>query len=180
MWIDNDDRFAFRTSTDTGGTWLAWKQVADTSMTNPIGAIIMFNGAFANIPANWQLCDGTNGTPDMLDRFVMGTNTEGTVGTLGGSNNAVAVNHAHSDTFSISSTGSNHVHHWNGYYSNDGSGYDSRARWHVSGDPTEPCTNDDGEHTHGIDGGVSDYTGNDGIGDNRPLYVQLAYIQRMS
>jgi microcystin-dependent protein len=38
----------------------------------PTGAIIMWYGALGSVPGGWQLCDGTNGTPDLRDKFVVG------------------------------------------------------------------------------------------------------------
>jgi hypothetical protein len=38
----------------------------------PIGGIIAWSGTVATIPATWQLCDGTNSTPDLRDRFIVG------------------------------------------------------------------------------------------------------------
>ena len=35
----------------------------------PKGSIIMFNSA-ENIPDKWQICDGTNGTPNLIDKFI--------------------------------------------------------------------------------------------------------------
>lgn len=35
----------------------------------PKGSIIMFNNA-ENIPDKWQICDGTNGTPNLIDKFI--------------------------------------------------------------------------------------------------------------
>ncbi len=35
----------------------------------PKGSIIMFNSA-KNIPDKWQICDGTNGTPNLIDKFI--------------------------------------------------------------------------------------------------------------
>jgi len=48
-----------------------------------IGAIILWSGIVANIPAGWQLCDGTNGTPDLRGKFIRGA-FEGTEHTTGG------------------------------------------------------------------------------------------------
>lgn len=54
------------------------KAVDDASDTNislisknslPKGSIIMFNSA-ENIPDKWQICDGTNGTPNLIDKFI--------------------------------------------------------------------------------------------------------------
>ena len=38
----------------------------------PIGGIIMWSGSIATIPASWALCNGTNGTPDLRERFIVG------------------------------------------------------------------------------------------------------------
>ena len=40
--------------------------------TFPVGGIIMWSGAIADIPTGWVLCDGTNSTPDLRNRFVIG------------------------------------------------------------------------------------------------------------
>jgi hypothetical protein len=50
----------------------------------PVGGIIMWGGVIGNIPSNWQLCDGTNGTPDLQDRFIVGAGDSYSVGGTGG------------------------------------------------------------------------------------------------
>jgi hypothetical protein len=40
----------------------------------PRGAIVMWSGAIVAIPATWQLCDGTNGTPNLSGQFIAGYN----------------------------------------------------------------------------------------------------------
>lgn len=40
-------------------------------MANFAGLILMWSGTIATIPAGWQLCDGTNGTPDLRDKFIV-------------------------------------------------------------------------------------------------------------
>ena len=37
----------------------------------PVGSIIMYNGKAEDIPSGWAICDGTNGTPNLLDRFIL-------------------------------------------------------------------------------------------------------------
>src|SRR3546814_16321345 len=37
----------------------------------PIGGIIPFHKDVVDIPPNYSLCDGTTGTPDLRDRFVL-------------------------------------------------------------------------------------------------------------
>jgi microcystin-dependent protein len=38
----------------------------------PAGTIVMWSGSLASIPDGWVLCDGTNATPDLRDRFIVG------------------------------------------------------------------------------------------------------------
>ncbi len=48
----------------------------------PFGAIVIWSGSLNNIPSGWSLCNGSNGTPDLRERFVLGTTTD--VGGRGG------------------------------------------------------------------------------------------------
>lgn len=50
----------------------------------PTGAIMLWSGAAENVPAGWHVCDGTEGTPDLRGRFVLGANAAHTVGETGG------------------------------------------------------------------------------------------------
>ena len=70
-----------------------------------VGSIMIWSGSVANIPTGWQLCDGTNGSPDLRDKFVIGassddsgvakTNVTGSLEQSGGSKDAVVVEHKH-------------------------------------------------------------------------------------
>lgn len=51
----------------------------------PSGTIILWSGSISNIPAGFTLCDGSNGTPDLTDRFVVGAGSGYSVGGTGGS-----------------------------------------------------------------------------------------------
>lgn len=54
--------------------------------TVPAGTIIAWSGKQGSIPAGWAICDGTNGTPDLRARFIMGASNITSVGALGGAN----------------------------------------------------------------------------------------------
>ena len=41
----------------------------------PIGTIIPYAGDLSKIPYGWHVCDGTNGTPNLSERFLEGTTT---------------------------------------------------------------------------------------------------------
>ncbi|WP_155816467.1 hypothetical protein [Bacillus methanolicus] len=49
----------------------------------------MWNESINNIPFEWLLCDGTNGTLDLSDRFVLGTINDTEIVDTGGSNSIV-------------------------------------------------------------------------------------------
>ncbi len=63
------------------------------SQVAPAGIIVMWSGSIASVPAGWHLCDGSSGTPDLRDRFVVGAGSTYAVGNTGG-----AVNHIHAIT----------------------------------------------------------------------------------
>ena len=50
----------------------------------PAGGIIMWSGSIGSIPSGYVLCNGSNGTPDLRDRFVVGAGNSYSVGSNGG------------------------------------------------------------------------------------------------
>ena len=48
------------------------------------GMIIAWFGEISKIPENWAICDGTHGTPDLRDRFIIGSDNEINLGKSGG------------------------------------------------------------------------------------------------
>ena len=60
------------------GTGAVSTQKVDASINNalvPINGIIMYSGTQASIPANWAICDGNNGTPNLVNKFVIAAAT---------------------------------------------------------------------------------------------------------
>lgn len=60
----------------------------------PKGGIIMWSGT--TVPEGWALCDGSNGTPNLKDRFIVGASATYPVGSTGGSASQ-DINHTHND-----------------------------------------------------------------------------------
>jgi microcystin-dependent protein len=54
----------------------------------PVGLISLWSGSVGSIPQYWQLCNGTNGTPDLRDRFVIGAGSSYAVNATGGATSA--------------------------------------------------------------------------------------------
>ena len=71
----------------------------------PSGMIMLWSGSVASIPAGWVLCDGTNGTPNLLNQFVVGAG----LGT-GGSLFAPSATGGHSSLSQATSTDGAHNH----------------------------------------------------------------------
>lgn len=59
-------------------------QAAINALAFPVGTIMMWYGAIGGIPAGFQICDGTNGTPDLRDKFVVGAGGAYANGATGG------------------------------------------------------------------------------------------------
>ena len=62
----------------------------------PSGCIVLWSGSVASIPTGWVLCNGSSGTPDLRNRFVVGAGSTYAVGATGGSADATLVAHSHS------------------------------------------------------------------------------------
>jgi len=172
------------TETNKPASAAAVKKAYDVT---PIGGIIMYDGLVANIPANWALCDGTNGTPNLVDRFIYGANSDVTIGTIGGSADAVVVAHTHtanhSHTASSNTTGS-HTHLSGLDNANAG---ETGFTGGVTGNSVNGLSNvtsSSGNHAHTITVNTASVTtstvGESGVGKNIPPYVKLAYIKRIA
>ena len=51
-------------------------------ITFPSGTILLLYGS--TIPSGWAKCDGTNGTPNLINKFVFGAKTDAELKTTGG------------------------------------------------------------------------------------------------
>lgn len=53
------------------GEWVALSTTTTSANAFPTGGIIQWAGTIASIPTGWSLCDGSNGTPDLTDKFIL-------------------------------------------------------------------------------------------------------------
>jgi microcystin-dependent protein len=143
----------------------------------PIGGIIMWSGSIVDIPTDkgWFLCNGQNGTPNLLNRFVIGSGSTYSVGATGGSANSVVVSHTHNATSTVSDPGHTHPYQDDARI-NSGirTDLDDNMFWfEVQDKTTSP-------NTTGITVSTSiTESGSSGTNANLPPYYALAYIMRV-
>jgi hypothetical protein len=162
------------TSVALGGQDLATQLATMTRSLVPTGTIAMWSGAPAAIPAGWALCDGTNGTPDLLNRFILGADPAGTAGGVQPNTTGGAATHTHAAdaTVGILPDGA-HAHGVpTGWYSNSASSgggvtvVDRDAR-----DVASAQTQTAGLHTHQASASVTIESAG-----NLPPYYALCFI----
>ena len=119
----------------------------------PTGGIIMWSGS--EVPNGWLLCDGTEGTPDLRDRFVLGWGSR-SIGDVGGEERHTLTvdempSHAH-DAGSLTARGA----------TGGGGGLEASGAVPTSVSVT----------------GNTGSTGGDGSHNNMPPYYVLAFIMK--
>jgi microcystin-dependent protein len=144
----------------------------------PRGTIVMWSGTIATIPTGWALCNGTGGTPDLGDKFILGTSAGENPGATGGTNSyslTIAQLPAHTHTGTAAAAGSHSHSMWGG--DNDNGDCGSGSSFDMS---TESCrsvnSNLGGLHTHTL---TINPVGTGEAIDNRPAFYKLAYIMKL-
>ena len=94
-------------------------QLVNPANSVPSGIITMWSGTIATIPAGWYLCNGSNGTPDLRNKFIIGayqdsagvayTTITGANTQTGGSKDAIVVSHTHTATSTVTDPGHSHT-----------------------------------------------------------------------
>jgi len=156
----------------------------------PRGTIAMFYGATA--PAGWAICNGTNGTPDLRDRFVVSVGPSYALGATGGAASVTLditqmPGHTHDITHGHVVNDPGHSHGIVGYHG-VGSG---------SGNSKEAVSSKNGVTDYGAPGkmgrmynantgiSINNFTGNTGAAgggqahENRPPYYAITYIMKL-
>lgn len=149
----------------------------------PSGGIILWSGSIVSIPSGWLLCNGTSGTPDLRDRFVVGAGTTYAVGATGG-NATITLTEAqlpaHTHTFSATTSTTGAHTHTEQNYSSNGTGDGSGPGASCCGGTIENSgvqTLSSGNHSHTVSGTTSSIGSGSAV-ENRPPYYALAYIMK--
>lgn len=158
----------------------ATKQYVDSTVSGggiPFGVIVAWHSTIATIPAGWVLCDGSNGTPNLRNRFIIGaavdsggvayTTITGSNTPFGGVKDAVIVDHTHT----VNDAGHTHTYGPSNRTTTSGS---TGLLW--SGTGTAGTTNTGlavtGISINSATGGVS------GTNMNLPPYYAVVYIMK--
>lgn len=145
------------------------RQNSTGGLSIPQGTIAVWDGPLSGIPDGWFLCDGNNGTPNMVDRYPLGATAS--IGTTGGS----VATHTH--------TGSSHTHSTTGHShsSTIGQGTHTNANMALIPAQTTVATEN---HTHSANSTNSTTptfnsasTGTLDAAGSEPLHRQVAFIQ---
>ena len=85
---------------------------ATSGATIPAGLISMWSGSIGSIPSGWYLCDGSNGTPNLTDKFIIGAGSTYAVNGTGGATSVTLVTAnmpAHTHTATVTDPGHTHT-----------------------------------------------------------------------
>jgi hypothetical protein len=151
-------------------------ELADTNFVHqvlPYGSIILWYGVTNDIPYGWALCDGSNGTPDLIDKFVVGAGNTYSPADTGGRLDTVLPEHTH-DVIEPDNGVDNPGHkHQIYYYSGTGGG-------EPTGTGNTPSPTATGYATEYAETGVT--IDNTGVSDvattNLPPFYALCYIMK--
>ena len=145
----------------------------------PSGIIAMWSGTIATIPSGWYLCNGSNSTPDLRNRFIIGaysdttgvayTTVTGSNTQTGGTKDAIVVSHTHTATSTVTDPGHNHTA--NGVVAPP---FQAGGNAAIGGGTVTTST-----ATTGITVATTNSTtGSSGTDQNLPPYYALAFIMK--
>lgn len=151
------------------------------------GTVTAFSGTFKDgYPVNkntglvskeWHLCDGTNGTPDLRNRFIYGgTGTNN--GATGGEASVTLTQQtipAHSHTASETEAGS-HTHTITTFFDGGNDHFNNVSCSYTEYSKGTATVDSSGAHTHDI---TIDNTGGGQPHNNMPPYYVLAFMMKL-
>ena len=137
----------------------------------PSGCILIWSSSTGSIPSGFLLCDGTNGTPDLRNSFILGAGNSYAVGATGGSADAIVVSHTHTATSVVTDPQHSHTI-GNQFVSTGGSGLASGTPYAIVSGATNSVATGITVATTNTSAGTS------GTNANLPPYYALAYIMK--
>ena len=178
IWLTFGYNYKFILQDSAGGTIATYDDIYGilgtipaVASVLPTGMILLWSGSIGSIPAGFLLCDGTNSTPDLRNRFVVGAGSSYSVNQTGGSADAIVVSHTHTATSVVTDPGHLHTFGLGSVVNYAGGGNGTR-------DTATNATNTS-TATTGITVATTNATaGTSGTGANLPPYFALCYIMK--
>jgi hypothetical protein len=149
----------------------------------PIGGIILWSGSVATIPDGYALCNGSNGTPNLRNKFILGAYSDNASvaypnvppNSTGGSANAVLIGHNHG----ITDPGHDHTQTGGGTDDDGGSNVPGSTSGGTQSNIADARTGITIKN-NGINSSGNANSNQTGTNANIPPYYSLAYIMRTS
>ena len=161
----------------------------------PVGGILMWSGIVSTIPSGYALCDGTNGTPDLRGKFIIGAGGSYVPAATGGAATKVLLEanlpaHTHVFTGTAEAAGGhNHTAtdsgHTHSYLKSVATGGIAGGTGALDGNSSDSTGSGSANitvstvanHTHNVTG-TNATTGSGTAVDILPPYFALAFIMR--
>jgi len=173
-------------SAGTNTTQVATTAFVQTALSGAFstGMIMMWSGTIATIPTGWVLCNGSNSTPDLRNKFVIGAHSDtagvaystitGSNTQTGGTKDAINVSHTHTATTTATDSGHTHL-------SNAVGLVNGTINWVGTGGT--PYNNGNNTNTGTGTANITATTtisteGSSGTNQNLPPYYALAFIMK--
>lgn len=155
----------------------------------PRGIITMWSGAVNAVPSGWHLCDGTNGTPDLRDRFIVAAGNSYSSGHIGGSPTytpTITVNDSDTGvqvgyhTLTEAEIPSHSHRMQNMHYQGNPDNWDAESTVLSGGNDLWSGATGGGQgHNHPITDNGHAHTAYASAIDSRPPYYALAFIMKL-
>ena len=112
----------------------------------PTGVIMMWSGTIATIPSGFALCDGSNNTPDLRDKFIVGAKQDDGVGAASTAKSNITGSLAATGGSTSATTSQEGVHEFTGSEDNSAQVQDASSSYNGIQNK-----NSRDRHQHGID-----------------------------
>lgn len=146
----------------------------------PSGVILMWTNGIDEIPPGWVICDGNNGTPDLINKYPKSMPDSSTEpGATGGENkknlsSTQLPEHNHSANINTSGAHGHGIPGTSIIEMSNNTGYSGMADY--NGDPYQTTGSTTVDHNHSA---TTDATGSSSDIDNRPLSLEAVFIQKI-
>lgn len=143
-----------------------WYDLFQPLGTLDSGIIMMWTGTIGSIPSGWSVCDGTGGTPDLMDKFVRCVPNDSTDPVLTPAGSATHSHTGYSHTHNVDLTGATVL-------------ADQATTGGAIGDGSNPRYPASPSHTHSLPSSFTLLSGSGASANsNDPTYYKLIFIRK--